>query len=33
MRGSAHEPHPYRLSIQEGGLSVSRMSLQRSTAR
>ena len=33
MRGSAHETHPYRLSILEGGLSVSRMSLQEATAR
>ena len=32
-RGSAHEPHPYRLSIQEGGLTVTRMSRQEASAR
>jgi hypothetical protein len=25
MRGSDHEPPPYRLMIQPGGLSVARM--------
>ena len=32
-RGSGHEPHPYRLSIQEGGLAVTRMSRQEASAR
>ena len=26
MRGSAHEPHPYRLAIQAGGLKVEKLS-------
>jgi hypothetical protein len=26
MRGSGHETHPYRLSIEAGGLKVSKLS-------
>jgi hypothetical protein len=29
MRGSAHETHPYRLTIGSGGLSITRMSAEQ----
>jgi circadian clock protein KaiC len=32
-RGSAHEPHPYRLSIEPGGLVVSRLTADEAVSR
>ncbi len=33
MRGSSHKSHPYRLDIESGGLSVSRLTSQEADAR
>jgi hypothetical protein len=33
MRGSDHEPHPYRLAIEPGGLKVTKLTAEEVTAQ